>query len=71
MYSGKITRGSKEMKDFEVHPTLTRKEIIASRELAMAIKQITDQYGNGIVPLSVFQAYTKLLEVYKDQMADE
>ena len=59
------------MKDFEVHPTLTRKEIIASRELAMAIKQITDQYGNGIVPLSVFQAYTKLLEVYKDQMADE
>ena len=59
------------MKDFEVHPIQTRKEIIASRELSRAIAQITEQYGNGIVPHSVFQAYTKLLEVYKDQLADE
>ena len=59
------------MKDFEVHPIQTRKEIIASRELARSIAQITKQYGNGIVPNSVFQAYTKLLEVYKDQLADE
>ena len=59
------------MKDFEVHPIQTRKEIIASRELARSIAQITEQYGNGIVPNSVFQAYNKLLEVYKDQLADE
>lgn len=59
------------MKDFEVHPIQTRKEIIASRELARSIKQITEQYGDGIVPHSVFQAYSKLLEVYKDQMVNE
>lgn len=59
------------MKDFEVHPIFTSKEIIASRELAGAIKQITEQYGIGIVPHSVFQAYSKLLEVYKDQMESE
>ena len=59
------------MKDFEVHPIQTRKEIIASRELARSIAQITEQYGNGIVPNSVFQAYIKLLEVYKDQLDAE
>ena len=56
------------MKDFEIHPILTNEEIKASRELASAIKQVTEQYGEGIVPVSIFQAYSKLVEVYKSQM---
>ena len=59
------------MKDFEVHPILTNEEIKASRELALAIKQITEQFGDGIVPHSVFLAYSKLIEVYKRQMGGE
>lgn len=59
------------MNDFEVHPILTNQEIKASRELASAIKQVTEQYGEGIVPHSVFLAYSKLIEVYKRQMGGE
>jgi hypothetical protein len=59
------------MNDFEVHPILTNQEIKASRELASAIKQVTEQYGEGIVPHSVFLAYSKLIEVYKSQMGGE
>jgi hypothetical protein len=58
------------MSDFEVHAIGTFEEIKASRELARAIEQITIQFGNGIVPHSVFQAYQKLLAVYNLQIAN-
>jgi hypothetical protein len=48
------------MSDFEVHPIGTSTEIKYSRELVKAIEQITYQYGDGIVPKSVFNAYLKL-----------
>ncbi len=59
------------MKDFEVHPIGTTKEIKYSRELANAIEQITQQYGNGIVPNSVLNAYLKLKQHYAVQLATE
>jgi hypothetical protein len=56
------------MSDFEVHAIGTFEEIKASRELARAIEQITIQFGNGIVPSSVLQAYEKLVAVYNKQI---
>ena len=59
------------MKDFEVHPIGTYTEIKYSRELANEIEQITQQYGNGIVPNSVLNAYLKLKQHYAVQLATE
>jgi len=59
------------MKDFEVHPIGTYTEIKYSRELANAIEEITQQYGNGIVPNSVLNAYLKLKQHYAVQLATE
>lgn len=56
------------MSDFEVHPIGTFAEIKYSRELANAIEQITQQYGNGIVPESVLKAYLKLRQHYAIQI---
>ena len=57
-----------QMKDYEVHPIGTFNEIKYSRELANAIEQITKQYGKGIVPNSVFNAYCKLKAHYNVQL---
>jgi hypothetical protein len=59
------------MSDFEVHPIGTTTEIKYSRELANAIEQITYQYGNGIVPKSVLNAYLKLKQHYAVQIESE
>ena len=59
------------MKDFEVHPIGTFNEIKYSRELANAIEQITEQYGKGIVPNSVLNAYLKLKQHYAIQVETE
>ena len=59
------------MKDFEIHPIGTSTEIKYSREFIDAIEQITQQYGNGIVPNSVFNAYCKLKAHYAVQLESE
>ena len=59
------------MKDYEVHPIGTFNEIKYSRELANAIEQITEQYGKGIVPNSVLNAYLKLKQHYAVQIESE
>jgi hypothetical protein len=59
------------MSDFEVHPIGTYTEIKYSRELVKAIEQITYQYGDGIVPKSVFNAYLKLRQYYAVQIESE
>jgi len=56
------------MKDFEVHPRGTAEEIKLSRALANEIEQITHQYGDGIVPNSVFKAYKELTDYYAVQI---
>lgn len=52
------------MSDFEVHPIGTTTEIRLSRELARSIEQLMEQYGPGIIPESIRQAYNRLYEVY-------
>lgn len=59
------------MSDFEVHPRGTTKEIAASRALARSINQLITQYGEGIIPLSILNAYEDLNDVYKMQMEGE
>ena len=59
------------MKDFEVHPIGTTMEIKYSRELANAIEQITQQYGNGIIPTSVLKTYLELKNHYAIQIESE
>lgn len=58
-------------KDFEVHPIGTANEIKLSRQLSSAIEQITQQYGDGIVPHSVFKAYKELTDYYAIQIEME
>jgi hypothetical protein len=58
-------------KDFEVHPIGTTEEIRLSRQLSSAIEQITNQYGDGIVPNSVFKAYKELTDYYAVQIERE
>jgi hypothetical protein len=58
-------------KDFEVHPIGTTEEIRLSRQLSSAIEQITYQYGNGIVPESVFRTYKQLNDYYAVQIERE
>lgn len=59
------------MRDFETHPRGTGAEIVASRVLARTIEQLTNQYGNGILPIDVMQAYNKLKDVYAKQLEME
>ena len=58
-------------KDFEVHPIGTANEIKLSRQLSSEIEQITQQYGDGIVPNSVFKAYKELIDYYAMQIEME
>ena len=53
------------MPDFETHRVGTSSELALSRELVAQIKQITEQFGNGIVPDNVFKAYEKLIKFYE------
>lgn len=55
------------MPDFETHEIGTARELALSRELVAQIKQITEQFGDGIVPHNVFQAYSKLMYFYEQQ----
>ena len=59
------------MRDFETHPRGTGAELIACRELARTIEQLTKQYGTGILPIDVIQAYAKLKDVYAKQFETE
>jgi len=59
------------MSDFEVHPIGTYDEIRASRELAREVEQVIQQYGPGIVPFNVLQAYNRLYGQYIRQMENE
>jgi hypothetical protein len=59
------------MKDFEVHPIGTFTEVKLSRELVNAIEQITQQYGTGIIPVSVLNAYLTLRNHYAIQIETE
>ena len=58
-------------KDFEVHERGTAEELSASRKLVHEIEQITEQYGQGIVPRNVWEAYLKLKAIYKKQIEKE
>ena len=58
------------MRDFEVHPIGTTREIKLSRDLAREIEQVTQQYGN-VIPNNVMQAYLKLVEYYARQIESE
>jgi hypothetical protein len=58
-------------KDFEIHPIGTTEEIRLSRQLSAAIAQITHQFGDGIVPQSVFNAYKQLTDYYAVQIGRE
>ena len=59
------------MSDFETHPRGTAAELTASRVLARTIEQLTKQYGTGILPIDVIQAYAKLNDVYAKQFGTE
>ena len=52
------------MSDFEVHDRGTASELKASRELSTAIEQAIEQWGEGIIPLDVLQAYKRLRGQY-------
>jgi hypothetical protein len=58
------------MSDFETHPIGTTTEIKLSRQLAAAIEQELQQYGN-VIPHSVHVAYNRLYEFYLKQMEME
>jgi hypothetical protein len=59
------------MSDFETHARGTYAEIKQSRELANAIQQLIDQYGEGIIPHSILVPYKKLYQLYQIQIASE
>lgn len=52
------------MSDFEVHERGTSAELKASRELANVIEQTIKQWGEGIIPVDVLQAYKRLRNHY-------
>jgi hypothetical protein len=55
------------MKDFEVHEIGHYEEIRLSRELANAIEQELQSYGQ-VIPHSVMQAYQRLKAHYAKQI---
>ena len=59
------------MKDFEVHDRGTAAELQASRELAREIRQSIEQWGEGIIPLNILQAYKRLYGQYIRQLQSE
>lgn len=52
------------MKDFEVHERGTAAELKAARELATEIQQTIEQWGEGVIPTNVLQAYKRLYGQY-------
>jgi hypothetical protein len=58
------------MSDFEVHERGTATELKLSRELANAIEQELQSYGQ-VIPHSVYQAYLRLNAHYQFQIATE
>lgn len=48
------------MSKFESCPAGTFEEIRLSRELVREMEQMIEQYGKGIFPISVLQAYNRL-----------
>ena len=58
------------MSDFETHPRGTYAEIRQSRELANAIQQLMDQYGEGIIPHSILVPYKQLYNIYQRHIED-
>jgi hypothetical protein len=52
------------MSDFEVHERGTAAELKASRELSKEIEQAIEQWGEGILPNNVLQAYKRLYGQY-------
>jgi hypothetical protein len=59
------------MSDFEVHKRGTSAELKASRELAAAIEQAIDQWGEGIIQRDVLQAYKRLRGQYIRNLQSE
>lgn len=57
--------------DFEVHPIGTTDELRCARELANAIEQLMEQYGEGIIPHSIRVPYNKLRGQYIRQIQSE
>lgn len=58
------------MADFETCPRGTMEEIRLSRELASAIQEELDSWGE-VVPHSVRQAYNRLYGCYMKQLQNE
>lgn len=58
-------------KDFEVHDRGTAAELHASRELAREIQQSIEQWGEGIIPSNILQAYKRLYGQYIRQIQSE
>lgn len=59
------------MSDFETHPRGTAAELYAARDLAREIQQTIEQWGEGIIPLNVLQAYKRLYGQYIRQLQSE
>lgn len=59
------------MKDFEVHERGTAAELKAARELVHTIEQNIEQWGEGIIPLDILQAYKRLYGQYVKQLQSE
>lgn len=59
------------MKDFEVHPIGTADEMRLSRSLASSIDQLINQYGEGIIPLSILRPYKELKQHYDRSVESE
>lgn len=59
------------MDDFEVHPRGTAAEIKAARELAQAMQQHIEQWGEGIFSPSILQPYKRLYGQYVRQLQSE
>lgn len=58
------------MNDFETCPRGTMEELRLSRELALAISQEVESWGE-VVPRSVMQAYNRLWGFHIKQMQNE
>lgn len=58
-------------KDFEVHERGTAAELKAARELVHAIEQNIEQWGEGIIPHDILQAYKRLYGQYVKQLQSE
>lgn len=59
------------MTDFETHPRGTNTEIRLSRQLANEIEQAAQQWGFGVLPQNVINAYHELRQHYAMQIESE